>query len=396
MVVTLSQIAAEVLDSIDCTSSGWPDTTNLYRKANRSLSELYDLLVTHHEQYFIERCTITTSTSYDYIVVPDGWYPVGSPECYKVLKLFYPYNGKYNEIFSMTATEYPSLASNTESVYEGQDLRWIQLGNKIVFNGTPASAYDLTLWYAPQLYELSTLLLASGEAFDSSNWTKLDTARDVVVAHALANPINGKRNADSIAGFTTSTTHGVTQAVTLTSARYNFSVYLKSDAKTFAYLSSSVGSVSCYFNLTTGAVGTAANCVGQIQSMGNGWYRCSIDFPGTAASHTLSIQPAASGSSTTYAGDGSTVDLYMFGAQLIQDTKPAVYQSITDKVDWDIPFNWTSYVIYDVAAQLMAREESDYNYWMSKKMEVKSNIVGAAMTRNIGESGRLTRTYRRR
>jgi len=397
MAVTLAQLKAEILDGVDMTNSGFPDTDQGTRKINRSLSELYDLLVNHHENYFVERCTIATSTTLDYIVVPDGHYPVGSPACHKVLSLWYPYSGRMYKLKTMSQQEYQLLASTDTDVSCGEDLRYIQLGNKLVFQGVPGSAFDLQLWYAPHCPELSNLLISNGEAFDNATWTKLDTARDVVTAYALANPVNGKTNACSVKSFTTNAAHGVTGAATLTAVNHNLSVYAKKGASAFdwLYVSSNTASASCYFDLDAGVVGTAAAATGAIQDVGGGWYRCSITFLGTAAAHTLQIGPAQADTDNAFAGSGAAIDCYLFGAQCVADSKPRVYSDLTDTIDWSIPFGWTNYTVFDVSAQLMAREESDFNFWMARKMEAKQLIESSAFNRNLGETASYSRTYGR-
>jgi hypothetical protein len=255
------------------------------------------------------------------------------------------------------------------------------------------------MWYVPLCPDLSTLLLANGEDFSAATWTKLDTARDVVTAYAAANPLTGRTNACSVKSYTTNVAHGVTAAVTLTAAMYNISVYAKKGASAYDWLfvGDSTLSAGCYFDLDAGIQGTATSCTGAMTSLGNGWYRCSITVTGTAASHTIQIGPAQADTDNTFAGSGTTIDCYLFGAQVCQDTQPKVYTDLTDTDDWQVPFNWSNYIVWDVCAQLMAREESDFQYWMARKMEAKAQIESAAMTRNLGNPTpyhRVSRRYR--
>ena len=396
-VVTLAQLQAEILDSVDMTSSGWPDSSQAIRKINRSLSELWDLLVSQHENYFVERATIACDTAKDYIVVPDGWYPIGSPPCHKIIDLYYPCSGRVYKLTRMNQQEYQRYAETNIDVVSGEELRYIQLGNKLVFQAYPGSAFDLTLWYVPHCPELSTLLISNGEAFGASTWTKLDTARDVATDYAAANPLTGRMDAGSIISYTTNGTHGVTTTATLTAAKYNLSVYAKKGASAFdwLYLASTTASANCYFDLDAGVVGTATSCIGAIRSIGNGWYRCSITFTGTAASHTLQIGPAQADTDNAFSGNATAIDCYLYGAQVVLDTQPAVYSTLTDRIDWQIPFNWSNYVVWDVCSQLMAREESDFSYWLMRKGEAKQQILDAAMIRNLGNPSPYHRVARR-
>lgn len=395
-VVTLAQLQAEIIDGIDTTSSGWPDSTQSTRMINRSLSELFDLLVEQGENYFVEKATVACDTAYDWIAMPDGYYPKGLPKAYKLVDIYYPYAGRKYRLERMNSQEYEHYADTNVDVVSGDALRYIQLGEKIYFQGYPGSAFSLEVWYVPQCPELATLLIAAGEAFDSASWTKLDTARDIVTAHQLANPVNGRRNADALKAYTSNSTHGVTQAATLTAAPYNLSCFFKAGAKTWAYLSSSTASASCYFNLSTGVLGTATSCTGSIDDWGNGWYRCAITFTGTLAAHTLCIQAADADTDNAFAGDGSTISCYLFGAQLVADGQPSAYWSLTDSIDWKVPFGWSNCLVYDVRAHLCAREESDFTYWMARKQEARQLIINAAMTRNLGNPVQYQRVYRRR
>jgi hypothetical protein len=398
MAVTLSQYSAEILDSVDMTNSGWPDSTQIYRKINRARHEMYDLLVGVNENYFTERATITCSTANDYVVLPDGWNPVGRPAALKLINLYYPYGGDVYELRPMNIQEYRSIANTDQSVVLGEELRYIPLGNKVVFQGTPGDAFQLTLWYVPICPDLTTLLLANGNDFSASTWTKLDTARDVVTAYAAANPWDGKTTACSVAAYTSNVAHGVTGTVTMTAAKYNISVYAKKGASAFdwLYLADNTLSASCYFDLDAGVKGTASSCAGEIVDVGGGWYRCSITVTGTAAAHTLQIGPAQADTDNAFAGDGSTVDCYLWGAQVVQDSRARVYSDVTDTDDWQIPFNWSNFVVFDVCAQLMAREESDFNYWMARKVEAAQQITSAAMQRNLGKAYKYMNVYRRR
>lgn len=394
-IVTAAQLQAEILDNCDMTNSGWPDSTQHLRKINRSISELYDLLVEHWEAFLIERCTIATDTAYDWIALPDGYYPKGSPACYKPVDLYYSYSGELFKLRRMNREEYERLANTQVDVTSGEDLLYLPMGDRLVFQGYPGSAFNLTLWYVPECPQLATLLLSGGESLDSSSWTRLDTGRDIVHPHRVANPVDGRMGGNAIVAYTSNATHGITQAVTITAAAYNLSCFFKAGAKTWAWLGDSTLSAGCYFNLSTGVVGTATSCTGAIEDWGNGWYRCNITVAGTAVAHTFCVQAADADTDATFAGDGSTISLYAWGAQLVQDSVPSAYRALTDSIDWQVPFAWTNYVTADVSAQLLAREESDASYWVQRKMEARQLIINAAVTRNKGNPVKYQRVYRR-
>lgn len=55
---------------------------------------------------------------------------------------------------------------------------------------------------------------------------------------------------------------------------------------------------------------------------------------------------------------------------------------------------WVEYVLCDVTAMVLAKEESDNAYWLMKKQEVKDRITKAAESRNWGESQVIADVYK--
>lgn len=156
----------------------------------------------------------------------------------------------------------------------------------------------------------------------TTTWAKEDSG-DVVAKNVATGP-DYTATASSIAGDSTNGTHGVTQAITLTAETYVFSCYVKAGDKNFIQLvNSTVSNCDCYFNLSTGAVGTAgAGCYGGIEAVENGWYRVWIVFTGTAAAHTFILRPANADSDNDFAGDGSTRNSFFWGAQVQTGDRP--------------------------------------------------------------------------
>jgi hypothetical protein len=151
----------------------------------------------------------------------------------------------------------------------------------------------------------------------TTTWGKIN-GPDTVTANALET-VNREVEADSFTADTTSTQHGVTQVITLTAATYVFSVYAKKGDKDWLYLAdSTVANCYSYFDLNNGATGTkgAGASVAGIKDMGDGWYRCWIVYTGTVAAHTHQIYTATADTVNTFAGDGSTKNTYVWGAQV--------------------------------------------------------------------------------
>lgn len=150
------------------------------------------------------------------------------------------------------------------------------------------------------------------EDFANAAW---DVTRVAISSNAATAP-DGTETADGLVGSALSNTHYVGQAIASTSDEHEFSVFLKSGDKTWAKLDiPSVAQAECYYDLDSCAVGTsAANASGLIEDWGNGWCRCTIIYTGGAPSHSHDVYAADADEDDSFAGDASTINIYMWGA----------------------------------------------------------------------------------
>jgi hypothetical protein len=191
----------------------------------------------------------------------------------------------------------------------------------------------ISLTRCPQVDNGLNSLLQSDE-FDAT-WTTTRASVDDQAAGTTAP--DATSTADAIIGTAVSDTHFVSQAVTVSSAvgDYAFGCVLKAGAQTFALLqvSESVSShtLNCYFDLSTGAVGTDSvsganwtNSRAFIAPLGDGWYVCYVAGRKASAATTLTVRiyAAASDGTATYTGDGATADIYAWRATLVQSGVP--------------------------------------------------------------------------
>jgi hypothetical protein len=194
---------------------------------------------------------------------------------------------------------------------------------------------ELQKWGVPAWGEADNdvNLLRYSEDF-TSVWSKLD-AGDTITANALAAP-DGTTTADALTGDASNGNHGVSQTAVLTAASYTLAVWAKPGDKTWLYLSNdTVATCTAYFNIGAGvgAVGTVgAGCTASITEWNNGWYRCAITFTGTAATHTFKIQTADANADNTVTGDATTVNTYLWGAQVALATVGTRYTPTTAEV----------------------------------------------------------------
>jgi hypothetical protein len=191
-----------------------------------------------------------------------------------------------------------------------------------------------------------TNLCLQSAAFGTT-WTTID-AGDTVSADASTAP-DMQVTADAIIGDSTDGQHGVTQNITLTAAAYTMSVFAKAGDNDFVVLeNATIANGAAWFDLSTGSVGTTqAGVSATIEDWGDGWFRLSITFTGTAAAHTLQILSAAADNDDTFAGDGAAVNMTLWGAQVELGSKPTSYiptttataTRIADVLTYDITGN---------------------------------------------------------
>jgi hypothetical protein len=154
-------------------------------------------------------------------------------------------------------------------------------------------------------------LMPMSEKLDSAVWSK--GAGSVVTRDGTTAP-DGTATANLVTA-SGSTNHYVQyQATAATGLYYTASIYAK--AGNISWLRLSIYDSAHregFFNLSTGALGTPdAGVTAAIESVGSGWYRCSVTIQAAAANPYLSIYGANAdtGADTT---DGT---IYVWGAQL--------------------------------------------------------------------------------
>ena len=171
--------------------------------------------------------------------------------------------------------------------------------------------------------------IAVSENWDS--WSKND-AGDSVSANATAAP-NGIVNAAGIICDASVGGHFWSRNTpnNLTVATWCFSVFVKpGDHSWVQILDATVANANCYFNVTTGVAGTkgaGATTSGIEGPYTGGWYRCWITFTGTVALHNMRVILANADGDANGVGDGVTVNLYFWGAQVEPGSYPSSYVS---------------------------------------------------------------------
>jgi hypothetical protein len=183
------------------------------------------------------------------------------------------------------------------------------------FDHNPTTGESLGLLIEEQR---ANLFLRS-EAFDNAYWVKSGAT---VTANAVVAK-DGTLTADKLVATATNAFHGLDgNTISFTSGTtYTISAFAKAGEYGFLRLglpATAFGSAFTYFNLQTGGLGTRTGGVSHsIESVGNGWYRCSLTATATATTSASGsfIYVSQSDNQAAYTGDGYS-GIYIWGAQL--------------------------------------------------------------------------------
>jgi hypothetical protein len=164
-----------------------------------------------------------------------------------------------------------------------------------------------------------TNLLTWSEQFDNASWIKTNAT---VMANATTTP-SGTTTADTFIPNTGQAAANVNRTISVVVSPYTFSIYAKSFGQTKISLVSNLTGTfrAIVFNLLDGSVVTATGWTSAIESIGDGWYRCSATADAASAS-SYSFQ--ITNNSTGWIGDG-TSGVLIWGAQLEAGAYPTSY-----------------------------------------------------------------------
>jgi hypothetical protein len=185
-------------------------------------------------------------------------------------------------------------------------------------------------------------LVTFSEDFSNAVWS---AGQNTITANVATSPI-GLNNADRLTPNTNNATHFITanQSVSFVSGNsYTISVYAKANGYNFLrvafnFAAMPIDNRGASFDILNGTVGqTQSGVTAQIQSVGSGWYRCSISRAATATAvdttpFFINSQNSDSATSVTFTGDG-TSGAILWGAQLVEGTDAKPYFATTNRQD---------------------------------------------------------------
>jgi hypothetical protein len=226
-----------------------------------------------------------------------------------------------------TTVQVRCLANAANSVYEYDNVTFKELPGNHATQGTAASRP--TLARVPEGGRRN--LLERTEEFDNAVWVKGGVS---VTANATTAP-DGATTADLLYPLSSGNNRWVYQTESLASNLYVRSVYAKAAGKNFLLIDPiGSGTAAAYFDLSTGTVGTvSAGYTANIESVGNGWYRCSIV---NISAQTLSFggvyAVVDADNSRAVTADG-TSGIYLWGAQIEEASSASNYQRVSSEYD---------------------------------------------------------------
>lgn len=190
-----------------------------------------------------------------------------------------------------------------------------------------ADTHASGLRYGSSLRAKTNMFLYSDQ-LDNAKWTKTSTT---ISANAVADPLDGATVADKVVEVAASAEHLISQTANLRQTDHNtFSVYAKAAGQNYIRLkmTGDAGTVSAFFNLSTGAVvaagmdntGNGTGIRASIEEVDGqtGWYRCQITgICDTAGKFGVlgTVTLSSDGSTISYLGD-ITKGAYIFRAQI--------------------------------------------------------------------------------
>ncbi len=185
----------------------------------------------------------------------------------------------------------------------------------------------------------TTNLLLRSEEFDNASWTRTGVFAfgSGSITNAAISP-NGTLTADLITEDTSvSSLHRLNRgSLTVAAVSNTVSIYAKraNGIRNIEINANALTNARAVFDLGSGTVGEVSSGTASIQSVGDGWYRCSVTGVSAGGTSTLfiHISTGTTTASSTYTGDG-TSGIYLWGAQLEQSSTVGEYIPTTGTIN---------------------------------------------------------------
>lgn len=245
--------------------------------------------------------------------------PVHRPICRSIQSsLLTRPGGSYASIVGETGELAPYVTftrSSTATRYNSAGLLETVAANAPRYDYDPATLQLRGLL----IEEQRTNIQPRSQEFNNSTWIKFGAT---VIQNAETAP-DGSLTAHKLVEDSATGLHYAYALHTLTAnTTYSMSVYAKAGERSRFQLAGATpawgSSITATFDLSTGQVVQSSWTSASIVAVGGGWYRCTVIGQSAASpvsSQAFQIPLIASGTSQSYAGDG-TSGIYLWGAQL--------------------------------------------------------------------------------
>jgi hypothetical protein len=178
-------------------------------------------------------------------------------------------------------------------------------------------------------------LFTYSEMFSDSAWAKNGSTIGI---NATTAP-NGTLTADKLTENSSNTRHNISRIIAVNVGAYVYSIYAKQDSrKRIIIREGGITGAYATFDLSTGSIVTSgAGATATIESVENGYYRCSvrITFPSSGNAIYVTDLLLDNGSvlaDAIYLGDG-TSGAFIWGAQLVEGTSALDYQKTETRLN---------------------------------------------------------------
>lgn len=172
--MSLGELRLRAQQRSDMVNSNFVTTPEWNYYINQSYYELYDLLITAYEDYYVApRLQFQTTGSQSY-PLPNGQNYSGAPAFYKMFGMDCGLNNNDNAFATLKKFDFiarnryvfPQITTTLLGVF---NLQYRVVGGNIMFIPTPSAGQNIGVWYYPRL----TTLLADTDIMDGiSGWTE--------------------------------------------------------------------------------------------------------------------------------------------------------------------------------------------------------------------------------
>lgn len=165
--LTLAQIRLKAQQRADRVNSNFVTLTEWNSYINQSMFELYDLLVTLHEDYFIAPPVLFITTGASSYKLPNGSnsfldqsnQTVVPRPFFKLIGVDKSLNNSSNayvtvQKFNFVDRNKYSVAGGMTTSNSTMEIQYRMMGNNLEFIPTPTSGQTIKIWYIPRLIEL--------------------------------------------------------------------------------------------------------------------------------------------------------------------------------------------------------------------------------------------------